>query len=82
LLLTRNASSQSFELEPKTVVFALAPGTFYGAIHRLLEHEWIERLEQEDTSRDKQAYRLTALGRMQLLAELARLRHIVITLNE
>src|ERR1700753_3298041 len=52
----------------------LSTGTLYGAIHRLLEDRWIERFEQEDTSRDKQAYRLTAKGRTQLNAELLRLR--------
>jgi len=48
-----------------------------GAIRRLLEDRWIERFEQEDTSRDKQAYRLTATGRTQLNTEIARLRHLL-----
>src|SRR5579863_10044588 len=30
----------------------LSTGTLYGVIHRLLESEWIERFETEDTSRD------------------------------
>jgi len=34
----------------------------YGALRRLLEDRWIERFEQEDSSREKQAYRLTAAG--------------------
>src|ERR1700735_3297729 len=55
----------------------LSTGTLYGAIRRLLEDGWIERFEQEDTSRDKQAYRLTAKGRAQLDAEIARLRQLV-----
>jgi DNA-binding PadR family transcriptional regulator len=55
----------------------LSTGTLYGAIQRLLEDRWIERFEQPDTSRDKQAYRLTARGRAQLNAELARLRHLL-----
>jgi DNA-binding PadR family transcriptional regulator len=55
---------------------SLSTGTLYGAIRRLLEDEWIERFEQEDTSRDKQAYRLTAKGRKHLEAEIARLRHL------
>jgi DNA-binding PadR family transcriptional regulator len=55
----------------------LSTGTLYGAIHRLLEDRWIERFEQEDTSRDKQAYRLTARGRTQLNSELLRLRHLL-----
>ena len=55
----------------------LSTGTLYGVIHRLLDAGWIERYEQEDTSRDKQAYRVTAAGRAQLEAEIARLRHLV-----
>jgi DNA-binding PadR family transcriptional regulator len=55
----------------------LSTGTLYGAIRRLLEDRWIERFDQEDTSRDKQAYRLTARGRTQLNAELLRLRHLL-----
>jgi len=44
----------------------------YGALRRLLEDRWIERHEQADTSREKQAYRLTPTGRRQLEAELER----------
>jgi DNA-binding PadR family transcriptional regulator len=55
---------------------SLSTGTLYGAIRRLLEDDWIERFAQEDTSRDKQAYRLTAKGRAHLEAEIARLRHL------
>jgi DNA-binding PadR family transcriptional regulator len=55
----------------------LSTGTLYGAIRRLLEDGWIEPFAQEDTSRDKQAYRLTAKGRAQLTAEIARLRHLL-----
>ena len=55
----------------------LSTGTLYGAIRRLLEDGWIERFEQKDTSRDKQAYRVTAKGRAQLHAEVARLRQLV-----
>jgi DNA-binding PadR family transcriptional regulator len=55
----------------------LSTGTLYGAIHRLLDDRWIERFELEDTSREKQAYRLTAKGRAQLNAEIARLRHLL-----
>jgi DNA-binding PadR family transcriptional regulator len=55
----------------------LSTGTLYGAIRRLLEDGWIERFEQRDTSRDKQAYRLTAKGKVQLHSELARLRQLL-----
>jgi DNA-binding PadR family transcriptional regulator len=55
----------------------LSTGTLYGAIRRLLDDGWIERFEQQDTSRDKQAYRVTTKGRAQLHAEIARLRQLV-----
>jgi DNA-binding PadR family transcriptional regulator len=54
----------------------LSTGTLYGAIRRLLDDGWIERYEQEDTSRDKQAYRLTKMGRKALESEIVRLRHL------
>jgi DNA-binding PadR family transcriptional regulator len=55
---------------------SLSTGTLYGALRRLLEDVWIERFEQDDTSREKQAYRLTATGRRQLQLELDRMRHL------
>ena len=55
----------------------LSTGTLYGALRRLLEDGWIERHEQEDTSREKQAYRLTSAGRVQVERELARLRQLM-----
>jgi len=54
----------------------LSTGTLYGALRRLLEDRWIERFEQEDTSREKQAYRLTPAGRRQLHVELDRMRRL------
>src|SRR5437870_13514349 len=54
----------------------LSTGTLYGALRRLLEDLWIERFEQEDTSREKQAYRLTPAGRRQLRVELDRTRQL------
>ena len=54
----------------------LTTGTLYGALRRLLEDVWIERFEQKDTSRDKQAYRLTALGQAHLANELQRMRQL------
>jgi DNA-binding PadR family transcriptional regulator len=54
----------------------LSTGTLYGALRRLLEEGWIERFEQEDTSREKQAYRLTVAGRGQLRQELARMKQL------
>ena len=54
----------------------LSTGTLYGAIRRLVEDGLIEPFEQEDTSRDKQAYRLTNEGRKQLRAELDRMKQL------
>ncbi|HLK68018.1 MAG TPA: helix-turn-helix transcriptional regulator [Bryobacteraceae bacterium] len=54
----------------------LSTGTLYGALRRLLEDLWIERFEQDDTSREKQAYRLTPVGRKQLHAELERMKQL------
>ena len=54
----------------------MSTGTLFGAIHRLLNDGWIERFEQEDTSRQKQAYRLTAAGRKQLQLELDRMKQL------
>jgi DNA-binding PadR family transcriptional regulator len=54
----------------------LSTGTLYGALRRLLEEAWIERFAQADTSREKQAYRLTAVGRRQLRWELDRMRQL------
>jgi len=54
----------------------LSTGTLYGALRRLLEDAWIERFEQEDTSREKQAYRLTAAGRRRLQLELDRMKQL------
>ena len=54
----------------------LTTGTLYGALRRLLEDGWIERFNQEDTSREKQAYRLAAAGRKQLQLELDRMKQV------
>src|SRR5215510_14048575 len=54
----------------------LSTGTLYGALRRLLESKWIERFAQADTSRDKQAYTLTLLGRHQLQSELDRMKQL------
>jgi DNA-binding PadR family transcriptional regulator len=54
----------------------LSTGTLYGALRRLLQDFWIERLVQADISRDKQAYRLTATGRGHLHLELNRMKQL------
>ncbi len=54
----------------------LSTGTLYGAIRRLLDDRWIQRFEQEDTSREKQAYKLTREGRGQLQREVERMKYL------
>ena len=54
----------------------LSTGTLYGALRRLLDDGWIERFQEEDTSRGKQAYRLTSLGRRNLQMEVSRLKQL------
>jgi DNA-binding PadR family transcriptional regulator len=59
---------------------ALSTGTLYGALKRLLELDWIERIEDpesDDTGRPRKAYALTVLGRRILAAEAARLKMLV-----
>lgn len=55
----------------------MSTGTLYGALRRLLADEWIQRFDQDDTSREKQAYQLTRAGRAQLHGELERLERIM-----
>ena len=54
----------------------ISTGTLYGALRRLLEDRWIERFDQEDTSREKQAYKLAPAGRNQLQLELDRMKQL------
>jgi DNA-binding PadR family transcriptional regulator len=60
----------------------LSTGTLYGALRRILEDSWIERFVQADTSRDKQAYRLTATGREHLHLELNRMKQLTRAASE
>src|SRR5215510_14723670 len=57
----------------------LSTGTLYGAIRRRLKDRWIARFNQEDKSREKQAYKLTPMGRRQLEVELDRMRQLTRT---
>lgn len=59
----------------------LTTGTLYGALKRLLQEEWIAPFEQEDSSRDKKAYRLTDLGRLQLDTEIMRMRQVMAAIS-
>ena len=54
----------------------LSTGTLYGALQRLLADEWIERYQQEDSSRGRQGYRLASKGRRVLRQEVARMKQL------
>ena len=58
----------------------LSTGTLYGALPRLLEQGWIERLEGDHgthNGRARKEYELTALGRTILEAEVNRLNQLL-----
>ncbi len=58
----------------------LSTGTLYGAIKRLLDREWIRRVEDplpNNTERDRKAYALTDRGHRLLNAEVARLEKLL-----
>ncbi len=54
----------------------LSTGTLYGALRRLLDDDWIERFEESETPRGRQAYRLTPQGRRNLQMEVDRMKHL------
>jgi len=54
----------------------LSTGTLYGALQRLLDQGWIERVEEDDAPRDRRTYRLTSRGRRNLQMEIERMRHL------
>jgi DNA-binding PadR family transcriptional regulator len=58
----------------------LSTGTLYGAIKRLLEQGWIERVEEatsDAAGRERKSYALTPQGRRVLNVEVARLQKLV-----
>jgi|SRR5579864_129442 len=54
----------------------LSTGTLYGALQRLLDHGWIERVQEDETPRDHRTYRLTSRGRQNLQLEIERMRDL------
>ena len=54
----------------------LSTGTLYGALQRLLDDGWIERVEEDTAPRDRRTYRLTSRGRRSLQMEIERMRHL------
>ena len=59
----------------------LSTGTLYGALRRLLDEEWIERIEERESSRGRQAYRLTSRGRKNLQLEIGRMKQLTHVAN-
>ena len=63
----------------------LSTGTLYGAIKRLLEQDWIERVDgpeqaeddAEQSGRPRKEYALTRVGSRALDAEVTRLQRLV-----
>ena len=58
----------------------LGTGTLYGALQRLLQVQWIRRVEDpipNSTDRERKAYALTQQGRRVLNAETERLQNLV-----
>jgi DNA-binding PadR family transcriptional regulator len=56
----------------------LGTGTLYGALGRLLDQEWIERVDEEQHSgRPRKAYLLSDLGKRILSAETNRLQSLL-----
>jgi len=54
----------------------LSTGTLYGALRRLLDDAWIERVEEDESPRDRRPYRLTPRGRRNLQLEVERMRQL------
>lgn len=54
----------------------LSTGTLYGALQRLLGEGWIERVQEDNTPRDRRTYRLTARGRRNLQIEIERMHSL------
>jgi DNA-binding PadR family transcriptional regulator len=54
----------------------LSTGTLYGALQRLLDNGWIERVEEDHPTRDRRTYRLTSRGRRNLQMEIERMRQL------
>ena len=57
----------------------LSTGTLYGALNRLLESAWVERMDDEsdESKRGRKTYQLTDRGHAILNAEVGRLRKLV-----
>ena len=68
------------EMSDQRVVFST--GTLYGALKRLLDQNWIERVDtrddhDEEDGRNRKAYQLTILGKQIFQAEVSRMQQLV-----
>jgi len=54
----------------------LSTGTLYGALRRLLHEGWIERVDEDESTRDRRPYRLTSRGRKNLRLEVERMKQL------
>ena len=63
----------------------LSTGTLYGALKRLLDQNWIVRLDDRDprgNSRDRKVYELSQHGRRVLKEEIARLNKLLVAAEQ
>jgi DNA-binding PadR family transcriptional regulator len=59
----------------------LSTGTLYGALKRMLEFGWVQRIDSDEacnSGRVRKAYRITEIGQHLLNAEIQRLETLVI----
>jgi DNA-binding PadR family transcriptional regulator len=64
---------------------ALSTGTLFGALRRLLEQDWIKRVEDPEpnpTDRERKSYILTDEGRKVVKAEIERLKLLLATAKQ
>lgn len=59
----------------------LSTGTLYGALNRLLDQGFIERIEPEHGARGKKAYRLTPAGLEVFNAEVSRMNRLLVAVR-
>ena len=59
---------------------SLSTGTLYGALKRLLDGGWVQRVDEglDGSGRERKSYVLTQLGKGILEAETARMQNLVI----
>ncbi len=60
----------------------LSTGTLYGALYRLQDQGYIERIESKDGARGKKVYRLTRSGMEVFDAEVGRMRQLLLAVKE